>query len=287
MLVNNLNEASMRIFIILISSLFISSGLFGQTGNTPAQTKVMTLGVFHFAYHNLDVIKTEKKNQISVLDEPFQSEIAAISKAIENFKPTIIAIERDPEQQYQIDSLFLQYKAGRYVLGKDEIYQLGFRIGKSLNLPKIYCVNDWGKHYDSITSMFNDSLRLSKLDDYQTKSLGPNPTAPKITSIIDELNKANNPDHIKDDLSGYLTGVFKFEEQSGDFTGVDFQTGRWFNRNLRIFRNIQRIPHSADDRILLIIGAGHLNLLNYFFEISKEFEFVSPLPYLEQAKKTL
>lgn len=285
MLVNKLNGTSMRTFIIFIGSLFIYSGLFGQTSKAPAQSKVMTLGVFHFAYHNLDVIKTEKKNQISVLDEPFQSEIVAISKAIEDFKPTIIAIEQDPVHQHKIDSLFLQYKAGRYALGKDEIYQLGFRIGKDLNLPKIYCVNDWGKHYDSITSMFNDSLRLSKFEDYHTKLLGTDSTAPKVTSIIDELNKANNPDLIKNDLSGYLEGMFKYEEKSGDFTGVDFQTGRWFNRNLRIFRNIQRIPHNNDDRILLIIGSGHLNLLNYFFEVSKEFEFVSPLPYLEKAKK--
>jgi hypothetical protein len=285
MLVNKIKETSMRTFIILISSLFIYSGLFGQTDNTPSQTKVMTLGVFHFAYHNLDVIKTEKKNQISVLDEPYQSEIVAISKAIEDFKPTIIAIEQDPVNQHKIDSLFLQYKAGRYVLGKDEIYQLGFRIGKDLNLPKIYCVNDWGKHYDSITSMFNDSLRLSKFEDYHTKLLGPNSTAPKVKSIIDELNKLNNPDSIKNNLSGYLEGMFKYEEKLGDFTGVDFQTGRWFNRNLRIFRNIQRIPHNNDDRILLIIGSGHLNLLNYFFEVSKEFEFISPLPYLKNAKK--
>lgn len=246
----------------------------------------MTLGVFHFAYHNLDAVKTEKKNQISVLDEPYHSEIVAISKAIEIFKPTIIAVELDPEQQQKIDSLYLEYKAGRYALGKSEVYQLGFRIGKDLNLPKIYCVNDWGQHYSSIKGIFSDSVRASKMEDYYKKALGDNLSAPKVSSIIDELIKKNNSESIKDDLSGYLTGIFKYEEDPGDFTGVDFETGRWFNRNLRIFRNIQRIPHSADDRILLIIGSGHLNLLNYFFEISKEFKFVSPLPHLEKAKKS-
>ena len=83
----------------------------------------------------------------------------------------------------------------------------------------------------------------------------------------------------------YLLNPFKYEEKPGDFTGADFETGRWFNRNLRIFRNIQRIPHNSEDRILLIIGSDHLNLLNLFFDISKEFEFVSPLPCLENAKR--
>jgi len=47
---------------------------------------------------------------------------------------------------------------------------------------------------------------------------------------------------------------------------------------------MQRIPRGPDDRILLIVGAGHLNLLNPFFDASWEFELVSPLPYLEKAR---
>jgi hypothetical protein len=82
----------------------------------------------------------------------------------------------------------------------------------------------------------------------------------------------------------YLLHPFKYEENPGDFTGVDFETGRWYNRNLRVFRNIQRIPHNSEDRILLIIGREHLNLLNLFFDTSREFELVSPLPYLEKAR---
>jgi len=103
-------------------------------------------------------------------------------------------------------------------------------------------------------------------------------------TLINELNELNEPNKIEERLSFYLMNLFKYEEQPGDFTGVDFETGRWFNRNLRIFRNIQRIPHSANDKILLIIGREHLNLLNLFFDISKEFEFVSPLPYIERAR---
>ncbi|MCQ5078267.1 DUF5694 domain-containing protein, partial [Alistipes putredinis] len=50
-----------------------------------------------------------------------------------------------------------------------------------------------------------------------------------------------------------------------------FETGRWFNRNLGIFRNIQRIESGPSDWILVILGAGHLNLLNYLFECSREY----------------
>ncbi|MFN2380093.1 MAG: DUF5694 domain-containing protein [Bacteroidales bacterium] len=193
-----------------------------------------------------------------------------------------------PDRQQKIDSLFQLYKSDKLTLGKDEIDQLAFRLGKDLNLNRIVCVNDFGKHYDDIMAIFNDTLRSAKFEDYFLKSRdtisGSNLKGEKVSGIVDELYRINRPDAIKEGLAVYLANPFKYEEQSGDFTGVDFETGRWFNRNLRIFRNIQRIPHSAEDRILLIIGAGHLNLLNMYFEVSNEFEFVSPLPYLESAK---
>jgi hypothetical protein len=279
---------NMRTIKIILCSLFITSSLFGQVSERTSGTKIMTLGVFHFAYHNLDVVKTEKKDQISVLEEPYQSEIMAITKAIEEYNPTIIAVERIPEDQYEIDSLFSLYKSDKLILGKGEIDQLAFRIGKDLGLNTIHCVNDIGRHYDNIISIFEDSIRSSKFEDYFLRSrdtiYGRPLTEEKVSGIIDDLYERNKPGVIKEDLAVYLTNPFKYEEQPGDFTGVDFETGRWFNRNLRIFRNIQRIPHSDDDRILLIIGAGHLNLLNMFFDVSNEFEFVSPLPYLEIAK---
>jgi len=278
----------MRKLLIILFGVFFCSWIFGQSNDAPPQTKIMTLGVFHFAYPNLDAVKTEDKDKISVLEEPFQSEIMAICKAICDYKPTIIAIEAEPEEQSKIDSLYSLYRNNKLKLGKGEIYQLGFRIGKTLSLPKIYCVNDWGRHYDNIEELFKDSIRSAKFEDYFLhspdsiyRSLS---ASKKVSNIISELNELNEPNQIKERLSFYLMNLFKYEEQPGDFAGVDFETGRWFNRNLRIFRNIQRISHSSNDRILLIIGREHLNLLNLFFDVSKEFEFVSPLPYIQRAR---
>ena len=277
--------------ILVFVSLLISSTAWGQAHDTPPQIKIMTLGVFHFNYPNLDAVQIKEKDQISVLDEPYQSEIQAICKAIGKFKPTIIAIECTPDQQLRIDSLYLQYQSGNFDLKKDEGYQLGFRIGKQLQVGRIYCVDDAGHHYENLEAIFRDSVRLSKFEDYfihPKDTLYQLPVSnDKITSITDELFESNQPDKIRERLAPYLLHPFKYEEQEGDFTGVDFETGRWFNRNLRIFRNIQRIPCNTQDRILLIIGSEHLNLLNLFFDTSREFELVSPVPYLKKARATV
>jgi pheromone shutdown protein TraB len=47
----------------------------------------------------------------------------------------------------------------------------------------------------------------------------------------------------------------------------------WYKRNLRIFANINRITEPGKDRILVIIGAGHLKLLK---------EFAGDAPYFDE-----
>jgi hypothetical protein len=154
-----------RLFAI-IPAILCCIGLQAQILNEPVRTQVMTLGVFHFAYPNLDVIKTSEDDQISILDEPYQSEIIAITKALEEFKPTRIAIEWLPERQEFCDSLFSLYRNGRFELRKSEAYQIGFRMGNNLNHEQIYCVDDMGRPYDNILEIFDDSIRLKKFEEY-------------------------------------------------------------------------------------------------------------------------
>lgn len=277
-------KTTLSLFLILSALMAL-----GQDKNNPPQTQIMTLGVFHFAYPNLDAVKTDEKDQISVLDEPYQSEIIAIAKALEEFKPTIIAVESMPDRQMIQDSLLGLYTQGLRTLRRNEIEQLGFRMAKDLDLEKVWCVDDPGRHYPNIEEIFSDRNRLEAferfyLENQHSEYLPPNPET-RISSIIDALFGLNQPEYIKERLSVYLYLLFKYEETEGDFTGVDLETGRWFNRNLRILRNIQRIPQSHNDRILLIVGAEHLNLLNIFFDASREYDLISPLPYLEKARE--
>jgi hypothetical protein len=288
-LFKRLKLKTMRTFLSFFLCILIASITFGQEKNNPPQTQIMTLGVFHFAYPNLDAVKTDEKDQISVLDEPYQSEILAIAKALKEFNPTIIAVESMPDRQMIQDSLLGLYKQGLWALRRNEIQQLGFRLAKDLDLEKVWCVDDLGRHYPNIEEIFNDRARLEKFEQFYIENqaseyLPPLPDT-RISSIIDAVYGMNRPEYFRERLSVYLLHLFKYEEQEGDFTGVDFETGRWYNRNLRIFRNIQRIPQSHNDRILLIVGSEHLNLLNIFFDVSREYDLISPLPYLENAKQ--
>jgi hypothetical protein len=48
----------------------------------------------------------------------------------------------------------------------------------------------------------------------------------------------------------------------------------WYARNLRIFRNLQRLGECPEERVLLFIGAGHVPLLRFVAQASPEHERV-------------
>lgn len=276
--------------LIIAFILLISFSNYPQTKSLPHTTKVMTLGVFHFSFPNLDVVKIDDRDKIDVLKGKYQAEIKKIVEAIKAFKPTHVFVEVKREKQAKTDSLYKEYREGHLSPGRDEVEQLGFRIAKELDLRRVDCVDTWGKMYKSLDYLFSDtSARAKKFGEYYFN----NPDTVYLQDrhldfsgdrgIIQNLIEYNNPEQIKKSLGSYLIGHFKYEEIEGDYTGADFEAGRWFDRNLRIFRNVQRFVTKDTERILVIFGAGHMNVLNYLFECSPQFELVSPEPYLKRA----
>jgi hypothetical protein len=252
------------------------------------QTKVMTLGTFHFSFRNLDVQETESSNQIDVLKPKHQMEIEHIVDLLAEYEPTIIAIEVDPSGQSRIDSVYNAYLDGKHQLKRDEVQQIGFRLAKRFNLKTLHCVNDWGELPVKIRDIVygNDSIANQRFVDFFYN----NPDSSRIyeakdiyktQGILNDLQKRNSEEEIKKDFGNYFISIFKYETEENKSFGVDFTTGWWFNRNLQIFRNIQKIPSDSDDRILVIYGSGHLNVFNRWFDVSPEYDLVNTNDYLK------
>ncbi len=76
----------------------------------------------------------------------------------------------------------------------------------------------------------------------------------------------------------YLVDRFKVGGGE-DYPGPDRITA-WFNRNLRIFANLQRITERPKERILLVIGGGHVPILRHCVQASPEYELAEVATYL-------
>ncbi|NPA43866.1 MAG: hypothetical protein GXO27_07550 [Chlorobi bacterium] len=248
--------------------------------------RVLTLGTFHFAFPNRDVVK---KEGIDVLEPQYQREIQQLVNRLAAFRPTHIVVEHPAEQQASYDSLYHAYLAGRHTLDRSEDQQIGFRLAARLGLKRLHCVDTWGRAYPDTEELLNgDGPEKEKFLRYfyhhPDTALSPyrhQKPLYKTLGITAELRRLNSPDYQKRDLGGYLIGIFKYETEDNPYFGPDFVTGWWFNRNLRIFRNIQRIGAKPGDRILVIYGSGHMNLLRLFFEASPEYQWEDVRQYLE------
>ena len=260
-----------------------------ENENNVQQIKVLTLASFHFNFPNSDVIKIDNEDQIDVLEPKYQNEIESIVDKLEKFKPTIIVVERIAKHQDNYDSLYTDYLEGKHELARNEDQQIGFRLAKRLGLKQLHCADAWGADYEEVTQLFegSDSIAKQKFMDFfynhPDSLLDPYRNEKEIfktQGILAELKRINEDDRITKTLGYYLVGVFKYETPDNKQFGADFTSGWWFNRNLRIFRNIQRINATPEDRVLVIFGAGHMNLLNVFFEASPEYQLLKVNDYL-------
>lgn len=287
----------MRTFFLFLCLLMMTAA---NTQNPPVdpEVPVMVLGTFHFAYPNLDVVKTDKKDQIDVLSPQRQAEIEALVERLKAFAPTRIAIETMTAQQARIDSQYQAYLNGSFALPKGEEYQIGFRLAKALGHTKVYCTDVYGNIDYFVQAdgkggyapraerqrqlegygMLQDSLARVPAAVQQNKT---RTEASRYQTIAQILASMNEPAAQLRDHSGYLGQRFRYEADPYDYTGADWVALTWYSRNLRIFRNLQRIPSSGKDRILAIYGAGHAYLLNQFLNESPDYKAVSPLPYLQ------
>ncbi len=251
-----------------------------KTGSKDARAQVMLLGTFHFSYRNLDIIKTEKADQIDFTSEESRKDIQKITDRMAKFKPTKIAVEVMPEKQAKMDSLYQAYLNGSYELEMDEVYQIGFRLAKQLGHQRVYCINAMGDidtyQKPGVTKFEVREDKKERMEKFWTYMRAKTIERAEIDkelyrqngSVYKVIQKFNQPETIRRRHENYFRDAFQYEEKEHDYTGVDWYSATWFNRNLRIFRNIQRITESPNDRILVIYGAAHLATIQQAVESS-------------------
>lgn len=269
------------IYILLVC---LSTSVFAQKKPsdyfTSPKTKVLVVGSFHFDYPNLDAHKTRKEDQVDVLSPETAKEVTELVEYIKRFKPTKIAIEAWPS--WNANQKLKEYNEGKHRDKRDERYQLAMRIASELKINELFSIDaesildDLEKHFGKTDSAFFKNL--SK--DYDFRSDDPvsqqfiafyKSSEPKnFKSLLDTFTYINSKESHQYGYGAYLSGDFKLREHDG----ADMLALYWYSRNLRMFRNIQNIPHNSEDRILVIAGNGHAAVLRQLFTSSAEYDFI-------------
>ena len=235
-----------------------SFGQFGALGGRTAGAQVLVVGTYHMSNPGLDAINIKSDD---VLGPKRQREIEEAAAKLAAFRPTKVAIEIPWGRDSNSNALYQRYLAGTHTLDRTEMQQLGFRIARLAGLPRVYGVdyslrvNTAGVMVQALTSgqpeLAGAVQQLTSRLVAEADSLMRHAT---VGEILGALNSAR-----ADSAHGIYMAALRVGTDTS-YTGATM-TARWYERNLKITANVLRTIESANDRVLVIIGAAHAPIL--------------------------
>lgn len=279
---------------LLVLTMFVASSLEAQDGiaglRSGHQPQVLVLGTFHFEDAGLDGYTPTFPFDIRTPAR--QRELEDVIAKLAAWKPTRIAVEASPAGQAKLDSLFRVYPGGGLDTVSDETYQIGFRLARRLGLGGVTAIDARARSLDSAMAEAEWSRReaaltrgpLSATDwDARFETLYRQEDSLKaLRSLRATLEHLNSPEKLRADHGHYLVGNL-LNGRIGDYFGADGFVSAWYNRNIRIYSNIARLVRHEDERVLVIIGTGHVPILRELMLSSPALQFVSATDVLRSS----
>jgi hypothetical protein len=266
-----------RTAALLLASLLCTAPLAAQAPDaTPEPAQVLVLGTYHFANPGLDVVQTEVAD---VRSESKQAEIRAVAEAIARFRPTKITVEEMPAAAPRLDSLYAAYRAGGHELSRNETEQLGFRLAARLGHPRVHPIDHRGEFpfcpvmqyaqtHDPAFAAFVQAeiVRITAEANRQQRE----------NTVGEILRMSNEPGKLAAEHGMYMR--FARVGAGDSYVGADLLS-KWYDRNIRIFTNLQRVAEPGD-RVLVLIGSGHAPILRELVGYDPTMELVEAVDYL-------
>lgn len=199
-----------------------------------------------------------------------QQEIEECLQQLAQFVPTKVALEIMPDQAaWNAD--YQAYRQGSFPLTANERHQLGFRLAAMAGHDRIYGI-DWHDFerpigWERAITFAQDHGQDDHISFFTnlTQETEQDKTAEqeriRQTSVREQLLSTNAPDAMAASHQVYLNLAQVGEEST--YIGAEVVL-RWYERNMMMFVNVSRLAMDVTDRVLIVVGGGHLPLLSHF-----------------------
>jgi hypothetical protein len=246
-------------------------------GRTP---QVMILGTYHMANSNRNVVKNAMRDTLA---PDRQREIAKVVETLARFRPTIIALEVEPERAAEIQASYREFVDGRRQLTAKETEQLGFRLGKAAGL-KSFCLFDYQNayNYPAVVAFLRKNRgqeALARLEADNARAGVAAAERDRKFSVAQQLAWGNSDPVLR---AMHWSELFMIDAADERESPGPALLALWYERNLRMFSRMRGCITKPDDRLLVIVGWGHAKILRDLVRDSVDLTFVSPLPYLPE-----
>ncbi|MFC7205393.1 DUF5694 domain-containing protein [Haloferax namakaokahaiae] len=266
---------------------------------TPEQVEVVLLGTYHMDNPGLDAGNVDADDALS---DDRQRELQTLVSNLEAIDPDFVAIERPASAADAVQDAYSRYRDGEFSYDEEhaldsmhperddatqrsrsEVVQVGFRLADRLGHDRVVPVDvpeTLGDDPDFETLEERGSDHSPKIDvpRFDPGALEESLSERLETSSIPAYHRYLN----EEAALHYNEGMFDHYLRMGDgenYAGPD-ALARWYRRNLRMVHNIWRAVDDDTERVLFLVGSGHVHILRHLLTEFPQFCPVSPLPYL-------
>ncbi|MEM9525386.1 MAG: DUF5694 domain-containing protein [Bacteroidota bacterium] len=239
------------------------------------QIAVLNLGTFHMGY-------TSDANTVEY-DEAAEEnarQIALVCEQLARFEPTVICVEEVTSDQVDLAAAYALYRDNpkhESVYAESEIQILAFEVGRLVGTKKVFAIDHkLAYNYDQseLAEATGSQAYFGELEYLQ----GQFGLFEMDSSLSQSLLRMNTP-HAYDVLINVNADVLAHANSSDGFEGAD-EAAKYYQRNLRIFANLNKLPLSSEDRVLIISGASHAAFLDMLMRRSQKYQAVDLKKYL-------
>ncbi|MEM9529898.1 MAG: DUF5694 domain-containing protein [Pseudomonadota bacterium] len=267
----------MPIYCLLIAALgLLLTGPSPGNAEETEPAEVLLIGTFHFANPQADVVKTDV---IDVMSDESQRYLESLSQRIADLKPTAVLLEYDPAEQAEVQTEYDSYRAGKFELTHNEIYQLGFRIAAKAGLASVFSCDEreigWEAQalFERIEKEPETKARMDELIARVTEDTNQKQATLALGPLLRTYNTV-----AEDRLNRSFYLLTNHLGAGEDFVGAD-AAASWWHRNFRMYARIQHHA-TPGSRVVVIGGQGHTAILRGLLADDPDRVALDPLELL-------
>jgi len=241
--------------------------------------KILNFATFHMGAttdeHNVEFDEANKKNQ---------EDARKIAQMISGFKPTVICVEVPPHKNEELNTQYKAFLDNPENLSTyyGEVGLVAFEVGRINRVTQLYGIDHKMEYnYNINEDLINvlDSTTFNKFKSDPFESIPELNVFEEGLSLMEKLSRMNHPKFL-DFLITANADILTHVGTKDGFEGAD-EAAKYYQRNLRIYSNLNRLPLKEDDRVFILSGGSHTAFLNEFMKRSLKYEVVDTFDYLK------
>jgi hypothetical protein len=236
--------------------------------------RVVIVGTYHFSNPGQDQANVEA---VDVSVPARQAELQAVTDALAEFQPTLVAVEWPADAAR---AQYAQYLDGSLPPSTNEVVQLGFRLARQRGLTRVHGLDVAGDFpFEAVQAWAQANGKAAALDALmaQAQAITGRITALQATHSIGGVLHEMNTAQAIDEGAGFYAEFLRYGNGEAQ-PGVALNAA-WSQRNLGICARLLQVLQPGD-RAVVFYGQGHVHLLRQCLGVAPGVELVEANGFL-------